>query len=220
MSRDYEARFCREETLADTAAEWRRAGGIDYLGYFDITEFIEETLSRRFSRKGALKIVFFESSDPDELAYVTYKPTVTLNVDSETWKWAKLGDPLSRFILAHEIGHIILHDHYLRQFSNDPALNIPFSILECSAEWQANTFAGYFLLPDHIVQSFAGAERLAGSCAVPTKLAQERTAAVLKVRFQSKTFAGEACRKCGNFTLVREGTCLKCDTCGATTGCS
>ncbi|MGH7840949.1 MAG: vitamin B12-dependent ribonucleotide reductase, partial [Candidatus Binataceae bacterium] len=33
-------------------------------------------------------------------------------------------------------------------------------------------------------------------------------------------FTGEACGECGNFTLVRNGTCLRCDTCGATTGCS
>jgi ribonucleoside-diphosphate reductase alpha chain len=33
-------------------------------------------------------------------------------------------------------------------------------------------------------------------------------------------YEGEACRECGNFTLVRNGTCLKCDTCGTTTGCS
>ena len=35
-----------------------------------------------------------------------------------------------------------------------------------------------------------------------------------------KSYVGEACRECGNFTMVRNGTCLKCDTCGATTGCS
>jgi ribonucleoside-diphosphate reductase alpha chain len=33
-------------------------------------------------------------------------------------------------------------------------------------------------------------------------------------------YEGEACRECGNFTLVRNGTCLKCDTCGSTSGCS
>ena len=32
-------------------------------------------------------------------------------------------------------------------------------------------------------------------------------------------YQGDACGECGNFTLVRNGTCLKCDTCGATTGC-
>ncbi|MGF1605786.1 MAG: vitamin B12-dependent ribonucleotide reductase [Rhodothalassiaceae bacterium] len=33
-------------------------------------------------------------------------------------------------------------------------------------------------------------------------------------------YEGDACGECGNFTLVRNGTCLKCDTCGATSGCS
>jgi ribonucleoside-diphosphate reductase alpha chain len=35
-----------------------------------------------------------------------------------------------------------------------------------------------------------------------------------------KGYVGEACGECGNFTLTRNGTCLKCDTCGSTTGCS
>ena len=33
-------------------------------------------------------------------------------------------------------------------------------------------------------------------------------------------YEGESCPECQNFTLVRNGTCLKCNTCGATTGCS
>jgi len=33
-------------------------------------------------------------------------------------------------------------------------------------------------------------------------------------------YEGEACPECQNFTLVRNGTCMKCDSCGSTTGCS
>lgn len=33
-------------------------------------------------------------------------------------------------------------------------------------------------------------------------------------------FEGDPCSECGNFTLIRNGTCLRCNTCGATTGCS
>ncbi|MEM6729675.1 MAG: hypothetical protein AAF618_14315, partial [Pseudomonadota bacterium] len=33
-------------------------------------------------------------------------------------------------------------------------------------------------------------------------------------------YEGEACGECGNYTLVRNGTCMKCNTCGSTTGCS
>ena len=33
-------------------------------------------------------------------------------------------------------------------------------------------------------------------------------------------YEGEACGECGNYTLVRNGTCMKCNTCGGTSGCS
>jgi len=35
-----------------------------------------------------------------------------------------------------------------------------------------------------------------------------------------KGYEGDPCTTCGHMTLVRNGTCLKCDTCGSTTGCS
>ncbi|MCR9213511.1 MAG: vitamin B12-dependent ribonucleotide reductase [Proteobacteria bacterium] len=41
---------------------------------------------------------------------------------------------------------------------------------------------------------------------------------VLEARM--KGYEGDSCGECGNFTLVRNGTCMKCDTCGATSGCS
>jgi ribonucleoside-diphosphate reductase alpha chain len=37
---------------------------------------------------------------------------------------------------------------------------------------------------------------------------------------KAKGYEGEMCGECMNFTLVRNGTCMKCDTCGSTTGCS
>ena len=33
-------------------------------------------------------------------------------------------------------------------------------------------------------------------------------------------YEGVSCSECQNFTMVRNGTCLKCDTCGSTSGCS
>jgi len=35
-----------------------------------------------------------------------------------------------------------------------------------------------------------------------------------------KGYEGEACPECQSFTLLRNGSCMKCDTCGSTTGCS
>jgi ribonucleoside-diphosphate reductase alpha chain len=42
--------------------------------------------------------------------------------------------------------------------------------------------------------------------------------AISKAKMQG--YEGDACGECGNFTLVRNGTCMKCNTCGATNGCS
>ncbi|QIP10074.1 vitamin B12-dependent ribonucleotide reductase [Bradyrhizobium symbiodeficiens] len=53
----------------------------------------------------------------------------------------------------------------------------------------------------------------AATVAVPSK-AERRAEA------KAKGYEGEMCSECGNFTLVRNGTCMKCDTCGSTTGCS
>ena len=39
-----------------------------------------------------------------------------------------------------------------------------------------------------------------------------------KARMQG--YEGDPCGDCGNFTLVRNGTCMKCNTCGSTSGCS
>ncbi len=39
-----------------------------------------------------------------------------------------------------------------------------------------------------------------------------------KARMQG--YEGDPCGECGNYTLVRNGTCMKCNTCGATSGCS
>jgi ribonucleoside-diphosphate reductase alpha chain len=49
--------------------------------------------------------------------------------------------------------------------------------------------------------------------AVPTRADRQAEA-------RAKGYEGDSCGSCGNFTLVRNGTCLKCDTCGTTTGCS
>lgn len=40
------------------------------------------------------------------------------------------------------------------------------------------------------------------------------------IQAKSLGYEGEPCNECGSWTLVRNGTCLKCSTCGSTNGCS
>jgi ribonucleoside-diphosphate reductase alpha chain len=48
------------------------------------------------------------------------------------------------------------------------------------------------------------------------------TATGLDQRTKAKMqgYEGDPCGECGNYTLVRNGTCMKCNTCGGTSGCS
>jgi ribonucleoside-diphosphate reductase alpha chain len=49
---------------------------------------------------------------------------------------------------------------------------------------------------------------------------QHNDVASRRLEAKMKGYEGDACGTCGNFTLVRNGTCMKCNTCGSTSGCS
>jgi ribonucleoside-diphosphate reductase alpha chain len=67
--------------------------------------------------------------------------------------------------------------------------------------------------PEQKLSPTEALEKLNWQAPAPTK-ADRRAEA------KAKGYEGEMCGECGNFTLVRNGTCMKCDTCGSTTGCS
>ena len=56
------------------------------------------------------------------------------------------------------------------------------------------------------------------TAAAPAAATTMGMSASAKAKMQG--YEGEACGDCGNYTLVRNGTCMKCNTCGATSGCS
>ena len=59
---------------------------------------------------------------------------------------------------------------------------------------------------------------LAPSASGGANSSSRSAAAVQKARYMG--YEGDPCPECGALTLVRNGTCLKCDSCGGTTGCS
>ncbi|HKQ55702.1 MAG TPA: vitamin B12-dependent ribonucleotide reductase [Methyloceanibacter sp.] len=79
---------------------------------------------------------------------------------------------------------------------------------------------------DHVFEAEAGVTETEASSTVAhahvrsVDTQAERSDSDLISEARVKGYEGEACQECGNFTLVRNGTCLKCDTCGATSGCS
>jgi ribonucleoside-diphosphate reductase alpha chain len=69
-------------------------------------------------------------------------------------------------------------------------------------------------------QKLSPAEQLEQQALPFARVDAKAAAAEKRAEAKAKGYEGEACGECGNFTLVRNGTCMKCDTCGSTTGCS
>ncbi|HEY8125724.1 MAG TPA: ImmA/IrrE family metallo-endopeptidase [Methylocystis sp.] len=210
MGTDCKVKHRRYETVGEEVRKVRRWLGIDAYYTFDITKQIEFLVGRTIGQLGVLHLDLFKY-DAEDLAWVSFKPRLTLHVHQEIWMDARLGEPKSRFILAHELGHIFLHGHYRQAFSHDGKGHLKAWPEEERAEPQANWFAEQFLAPDH----------LAGSCKDQVSLCQqfdfpEMYAADRMSRLKSRraSYVGEACPECGNFTVVRNGTNLKCETCG------
>ena len=53
-----------------------------------------------------------------------------------------------------------------------------------------------------------------------TALASGTVGIEARVKARLQGYEGDPCGECGNYTLVRNGTCMKCNTCGGTSGCS
>ncbi|MBV1864778.1 MAG: vitamin B12-dependent ribonucleotide reductase [Rhodobacteraceae bacterium] len=73
---------------------------------------------------------------------------------------------------------------------------------------------------------FSGDTQTVSSSAMVSGFSEVSTAAPMppkmdeRVKAKMQGYEGDACGDCGNYTLVRNGTCMKCNTCGATSGCS
>ena len=67
--------------------------------------------------------------------------------------------------------------------------------------------------------SVAGASG-AAMAAVPVSETASGSSAERIRAARMQGYEGDPCGECGNLTLVRNGTCLKCVTCGSTSGCS
>lgn len=211
--RDYIVEYRSEQRIAEIADKIRNLG---HLGakrlHIPICRFIQDELARLLGGKFRLRLYLPE--EDDRKAYVSYKP-LTLNVQRGIWRSAELGDPDSEFVLAHEIGHLVLHRDFEKAFSSAGEDLTQAMGKERSAEWQANTFADYFLCPDkHIVRFVNDPQTAAIMLNISVDLAEHRAMQVS--RFGPTipvAVEGDLCSQCNNFTLIAHGVAVRCITC-------
>jgi hypothetical protein len=148
---------------------------------------------------------------------------------------AAKGDPRAIFDSVHELAHTILHRASVPLARMvDGNKEIEFLPPEERAEHQANVFARAFLMSEEEVALYPTPEALSENCFTPLEQAELRLIESGRIKkpplgngfgnrvteARLKGYDGRACADCFNFTLVRTGTCLTCDTCGGTSGCS
>ncbi|MFC3568730.1 vitamin B12-dependent ribonucleotide reductase [Paracoccus simplex] len=75
-------------------------------------------------------------------------------------------------------------------------------------------------LPQDLVALQSGVSVAAVSTAEGTATAVGVVTLDARAKARMQGYEGDPCGECGNYTLVRNGTCMKCNTCGATSGCS
>lgn len=152
MATDYKVRFRSYDNVADLARQMRIRLGIDNYYTFNIVRQIRNLKGVDFGIHGQLGIELFV--DRSDKAYVTFDPLV-LHVNHDIWEEAELGEPKARFILAHELGHILMHRHYRQEFAETSEFYLKAFPPEEKAETQANWFAAAFLAPDHLARNCA-----------------------------------------------------------------
>ncbi|WP_306589480.1 adenosylcobalamin-dependent ribonucleoside-diphosphate reductase [Geothrix sp. 21YS21S-4] len=88
---------------------------------------------------------------------------------------------------------------------------------------QAPGLAGALpVLPTGTPLPFPEAENTPQPALQPVAVGATKTATAASAAraAREKGYTGDPCPECGHLTLVRNGACMKCQTCGATTGCS
>jgi hypothetical protein len=214
---DYKVARRSERQIMATAERLRVSLEVDNNLEFNPLDAVRWFHRQEIPGKGLLRVVPFEAPRGAKRARVKYKP-LRLMIDRPIWEAAiEEGDPEARFILNHEIGHMIMHDHNAKAFSSDDADRLTAWPREYLAEWQADTFADHVSLPWKFIASFDfDPAKIALFCNVPRAVALRQIDSLRS----SRNYSGDMCPFCGNFTLVHRNYTVTCDTCKKEIACS
>jgi ribonucleoside-diphosphate reductase alpha chain len=130
---------------------------------------------------------------------------------------------LGRYDLAHvEPEHLMNAATGLRPNTQAPGLNLPSLPTGTPLPFPDAPAAGAPVAPTPVPAPVLAPTLVGVSGAKPAVPAgASLNAAVSAARAaREKGYTGDPCPECGHLTLVRNGACMKCQTCGATTGCS
>ncbi len=164
------------------ATKLRDIFGIRNCAYCDIVQILEY-FGSTFLPDYAYEIV----SDSDPLLKGKFAETFPqeqiIRIKESVYNKACEGDGLSRFTIAHELGHLFLRHKEDAPFARlMQYLPRPLETWR-DAEWQADVFAAEFLMPYEIVKEMSTQE-ICNSCGVSRSAAETRREKLKKPNWQ------------------------------------
>jgi Zn ribbon nucleic-acid-binding protein len=213
VGQDYKVSRQYQPDIASIAAIWRAADPA-YIASnsFDVAELLVAHVLPTLAKQGRQFCLVIVEDDPgDPLGWVEFE-TGLVCFQTSTWKAATLGDPLGRLVVAHEIGHLLLHRHQSNAFSSGLSKKLNFVSPQESAEQQANWFAAALLIPDHLMfkLGYLDDETIATLTLTTTALVAVRR----RECKGAKLSANAVCPQCQTVAVVQLGTNTLCVSCG------
>lgn len=128
--------------------------------------------------------------------------------------------PVSHGLVRGQTGKFRVLDGEPKGQAGEPRGGGTVTTLAASRPATATASAATATAATALKRSPAAEAEPAGYAANLPRAAEAADKAAQAAAARMKGYEGEACGECGNFTMIRNGTCLKCDTCGGTSGCS
>jgi Zn-dependent peptidase ImmA (M78 family) len=149
-----------DRKIESAARRLRKSLGLSDQNVFNIVELLENEMPKAIDH---FRLEVVAARENPEVYSTSEPPRIFATED--IYRLAQQGDAKSRFIFAHEIGHVFLHSstshfRYLKTAE--------------SAEWQASKFAMIFLMPDSVARRFKDPAELSKYCKVERQVAELR----------------------------------------------
>lgn len=141
--------------------------------FFPILHFVEYVFYECFD-------VVTDSEFSEELQGLTYPLSYTIQLKESVYNGLLKDNPQDRFTLAHELGHLLMHDSYIK---TNEILNT-----KEDPEWQADTFAKELLAPSYLFNG-TNSEEIALKCKIPLKYALQQSDLVIAESFIKQELA-------------------------------
>jgi|SRR5947209_1746104 len=189
MSDDYPTKSRSDQTVREIAEQIKASSGLSRDGAWDIIAYLKRNkLPTSFGTK-TLKLEVHPDADMGEDDGLTiFEPNcVRILAKQSVHEKAIFGDGRSRMILAHELGHAVMHEgapKARRTFGN---ISPKYLKAFASAEHQAKVFAAALLIEESVAANCNTPEELAIECMVSMQAATIEFQRVKEDRNRART---------------------------------